>query len=476
MNMRNVLYPALCVGLLAAACTGTDVEDVTPEDLSATGLALSMDYLGDTDVKGFRYIVTACGSEYPVVDKNKYLEDLTLPGMIPAFEHKPFDAHSKHLFSDHFMVLPKGCYDVKVIPIKDDKQPSKDCAKASAHDVKVYDGLTTEILLVSQCKGEKRGGLDVIAALNHPPVIKNLKFDPSKFLKCPEYGKPEVILCATAYDPDKDPLEFEWTQIGGPDVVKGPIHVSTEKRYGKVTECVKFVFERESDEYEFKVTVYDLFHSKYSTKENPKLIRAEKWYEKNGYGDVKSRASLKFPTYVSCKKKPYEPEPDAGMDIGDDVGDEDDVVNGKVCPRTQGYWGNHYDGATPVNQDIPWPIIGAETDAGLIFCPGDDDPLGLPWVEIMQINPEGGSMWVNLAHQYIAAKLNVAADAKTVYGLGAALERAKEILEMCDLLTPPPTDLRHEAEALARFLDDYNNGVGISECPNHESFLYIDSL
>ncbi|MFU8807188.1 MAG: hypothetical protein ACNA8W_25490, partial [Bradymonadaceae bacterium] len=104
--------------------------------------------------------------------------------------------------------------------------------------------------------------------------------------------------------------------------------VSTKKKFGKVTQCVKFVFDRESDEFEFKLTVYDLFHSKYSTKADPKLIRAEKWFEKNGYGEVKSRGSLEFPVYVSCKepKKPKKPTPDVGFDGGEEAGKvEEDV-------------------------------------------------------------------------------------------------------------------------------------------------------
>ncbi|MFU8807187.1 MAG: hypothetical protein ACNA8W_25485 [Bradymonadaceae bacterium] len=44
---------------------------------------------------------------------------------------------------------------------------------------------------------------------------------------------------------------------------------------------------------------------------------------------------------------------------------------------------------------------------------------------------------------------------------------------MCDLLTPPPTELRVEAEELARILDDYNNSVFTPECPNQESFLFL---
>ncbi|MFU8806763.1 MAG: hypothetical protein ACNA8W_23345, partial [Bradymonadaceae bacterium] len=153
MTMRNFLVPLLGVGLIGAACSATDVEDIPPGSVSSTGMALIMDYLGDSDVKGFHYIVTSCGGYEPVVDKKTDLEDLTLPGMIPFFDNKPLDSHSKHLFADHFMVLPAGCYDVKVVPLASKKEPSKDCARASARGVEVFKGLTTEILVVSQCKG-----------------------------------------------------------------------------------------------------------------------------------------------------------------------------------------------------------------------------------------------------------------------------------------------------------------------------------
>lgn len=290
---------ALCtLGLLGLAGCGFSAPDSEPsgtaEELGSTGLALSIDYKGDSDVAGFRYRIETCEGDL-VVKKDKDLEDLSLPGMIPAFENAPFDARSSHLFSDHFMVLPAGCYNVRVKPITKSGDVSQDCSAAQADGVEVHKGLTTEILLVSQCKGPKRGGLDVIAALNHPPVLKTLKYDPSKFV----FECEETVVCATAYDPDGDPLEFVWERLDDSYVhsfeVLEPRHV--EGKY--VTECIKFV-PLWYGSYDIKVTVYDLFFDS----ETKKYIRAEDYVSKE------SHASLVFPIHTNwdIEHECYDPE------------------------------------------------------------------------------------------------------------------------------------------------------------------------
>ncbi|MFU8803878.1 MAG: hypothetical protein ACNA8W_08735 [Bradymonadaceae bacterium] len=284
------------IGLGGCGLSTTDSEPGTSEEeTSSTGLALSVDYLGGSDVAGFHYLVKTCGGKVVMVDKRKDLEDLILPGMIPAFENEPFDAHSKHLFSDHFMVLPAGCYDVKVQPMTKNHEKSGDCSAAKAFGVEVLDGLTTEILLVSQCKGAERGGLDVIAALNHPPVLKTVKHDPSKFV----FECEETVVCATAYDPDNDLLEFDWKRMDD-DYIHAFEVLEPRITQGKyVTECIRFVALWPGS-YDIKVTVYDLFYDK----DADDYVRAEDYLEKD------SHASLIFPIHTNwdIEQECYDPE------------------------------------------------------------------------------------------------------------------------------------------------------------------------
>jgi hypothetical protein len=62
------------------------------------------------------------------------------------------------------------------------------------------------------------------------------------------------------------------------------------------------------------------------------------------------------------------------------------------CTFTQGYWGN--------KPDVVWP---APYDRSALFFNS-----GMTWQQIMDASVSGGNAYLNLAHQYIAAVLNVA--------------------------------------------------------------------
>jgi hypothetical protein len=62
------------------------------------------------------------------------------------------------------------------------------------------------------------------------------------------------------------------------------------------------------------------------------------------------------------------------------------------CTYTQGYWDN--------KPDVVWP---APYDRNALFFNS-----GLTYQEIMDASVSGGNAYINLAHQYIAAVLNVA--------------------------------------------------------------------
>ena len=313
--MRKYGWLAVVAGLFVwSGCAELIDDDDGPDDgeeVQESDMELTVDIKGGTDVAGFKFTISECGGAV-VKQEVKSLEDMVMPGMIPEFENAPFDETSEHLFADYYTMLPAGCYDIIVQPIskkmnKADYEYSKDCSAASAKNVEVKKDKTTEILLVSQCKGPERGGLDVIAALNHAPVLKELKFQ--KFNQ--ECDK--VKICATAYDPDGDPIEFEWKQLKGPKL-STPIHVKDTKRaicdgtctideyedyikagHKKVTQCADLKLGKTGD-YKFKLSVFDLYW------DDGQLVRFED-----------SKASLTFPVYaldnpeVECKpdKKGY---------------------------------------------------------------------------------------------------------------------------------------------------------------------------
>jgi len=110
------------------------------------------------------------------------------------------------------------------------------------------------------------------------------------------------------------------------------------------------------------------------------------------------------------------------------------------CTYTIGYWKNHpYD----------WP-----TDE-LSLWSMHDAMLTL-WEK-----PKGGNAYIILAHQYIAAELNVVNGASIPEEVLEAWLDAQELLEAYagKGTIPKKSDDRDAAIALASMLDDYNNGV-----------------
>lgn len=138
----------------------------------------------------------------------------------------------------------------------------------------------------------------------------------------------------------------------------------------------------------------------------------------------------------------------------DPYGATENPISGADCTLTQGYWKNHVS---------EWPVgsltLGTRTytqaEALAIFA-----------------QPVAGNGLVALAHQLIAAKLNVASGSTNA--VSAAIEDADELIGG---LVVPPVGTGYLATSttasLAQALDDYNvgetgpghcDGVGTPEC------------
>jgi hypothetical protein len=124
--------------------------------------------------------------------------------------------------------------------------------------------------------------------------------------------------------------------------------------------------------------------------------------------------------------------------------------SGCGCTLTQGYWKNHNEFRTQTSQRIDWP---APLDESQLLC-------GRKLLDILNTTPKGEA-WYILAHQYIAASLNVAAGADGG-DIASALTQANVILTAnCSGIT---TD-RQKAIDLSYLLDSYNNGlIGPGHC------------
>ncbi|MBA2660785.1 MAG: hypothetical protein H0U74_00695 [Bradymonadaceae bacterium] len=298
----------LVSGLLVTAGCGmnsTDGGDNPSTETQRTGLALTVDLNGTTEISAMRFYVETCDGE-EVLTEERALEEMNFPNGVPDFINQALTDDSAYAFADHFMVLDAGCYNAEITPLDADGEPSEVCSPARGNNLQVSEGETTEVILVSQCGNEGAGAMDVLGLFNHAPRFTMLEYDPSKFLMCQA-----VTICATASDGDGNRLEFEWNQVSGPELAAGPTVTDTSVDGAEATECVSITPDT-TGSYGFEVTVFDQV-----TGENGDAMRIETFFGDNGQDDLQSRATLAFPLYVNCPDG-IEPE-DVGGIIDEDV-------------------------------------------------------------------------------------------------------------------------------------------------------------
>jgi len=284
------------LALTLAGCLATNEKSRTEgAQTGETGLAISAAAnIGDkTDVALMRYsidrIACAAGDKFDALNRTitVRLEKTMLPGDIPAFDNSALDQSSAHPFAEHFEVMPAGCYNINATPLTEEGAQSADCASARAQGIQVIDGITTEVFLISQCKGTAVGAVDTTVAINQPPTIEQLTYNPSKFITL---GDRDVV-CVTASDPNGDPVEVGWDQVDD-QVGDTPLVISSQKNGDSTTACVQ-INPTQAGGYWFEVKIYDLLHDEYGS-----LIPFEQWLRAHGYPND-SHASLKFPLYVA---------------------------------------------------------------------------------------------------------------------------------------------------------------------------------
>ena len=262
--------------------------------------ALSVDLDGDTDVTGFRIWLTARSCADEPFEPARYVsetdfEDMRLSGNTDGFEGSPFDPSSGHIFADNFEVVRAGCYDILAQPIDTDGHPSEDCASAQFERVEVLDGLTTEVVLISQCEGEAYGSIDNVVALNHPPAIVELIYDPSKFV----FDCERTIVCVTFEDPEGDPLEIVWSPNNNPvnrerrlPIFEGPEVIQRFEDGDLTTECIA-ISASGAGTYELIVKAYDLGFDRLG-----RQVRMETLLTQQGDPLAESRDQHIFPVHV----------------------------------------------------------------------------------------------------------------------------------------------------------------------------------
>jgi hypothetical protein len=144
------------------------------------------------------------------------------------------------------------------------------------------------------------------------------------------------------------------------------------------------------------------------------------------------------------------------------------------CTYTQGYWKTHsHHGPAP--EDPDWYNIGDVDDDGT--AEGADETFfieksgnTMTWYEVFQTNPAGGNVYYQLAHQYMAAKLNIENGAASTSSVDAAISWAEH--NFFPIYSPSsnlPDAIKTKASQYATLLDRYNNGlIGPGHCEDEE--------
>lgn len=135
------------------------------------------------------------------------------------------------------------------------------------------------------------------------------------------------------------------------------------------------------------------------------------------------------------------------------------VVKDPTCTLTQGYWKNHHPDGHSKKTDDTWLSLTGEKLQNIL------------WINILWTSPKGGDAWYTLAHQWIAATLNVASDASAPAEVTQALIDGQNILDnnLPGVLTGKAKGdakvVRQEAISLAGILGSYNEGdIGPGHC------------
>ena len=192
---------AAAVALLA--CEVTHEAPPTKSDEGGTGsIALRLEVRHD-DVAGFRMEVRRddgdVGDVMVVASGYVALEEERLPANLLE------NSGDQRRFGDFFSVLAPGAYRARAVPMQSPDVESEACGPVD-QPFEVVENLTNEIVLVALCNGDESGAADIVATTNHPPLIEQLRYDPSKFLLTCQ----DLHLTVTAQDLDGDEVDYAW--------------------------------------------------------------------------------------------------------------------------------------------------------------------------------------------------------------------------------------------------------------------------
>lgn len=136
-------------------------------------------------------------------------------------------------------------------------------------------------------------------------------------------------------------------------------------------------------------------------------------------------------------------------------------VNTGGCSLTQGYWKTHSIYGPASKPDAVWNLLPGGLGPNTVFYSS-----GMTWITLFRTPPKGGNVYIQLAHQFMAARLNVLNGASTTTAVDAALLGATNFFSSG--ATPSTTLTNAQKTTLkgyASTLGSYNEGaIGPGHC------------
>jgi hypothetical protein len=127
------------------------------------------------------------------------------------------------------------------------------------------------------------------------------------------------------------------------------------------------------------------------------------------------------------------------------------------CTLTNGYWKTHSEFG-PAPYDSTWAMLpnGSST---MFFLSGQT------WYKVLLTSSANGNAYYILAHQYIAAKLNIMNGAGSIPQVDNAIAWAENFFNTYKPSSKLSKAVRNNAVSYATLLDQYNNGyIGPGHC------------
>ena len=129
---------------------------------------------------------------------------------------------------------------------------------------------------------------------------------------------------------------------------------------------------------------------------------------------------------------------------------------GTGCTLTQGYWKTHSIKGPAKKADPAWDLVGGPN--ATFYSSGKT------WYQVFW-TPPAGNAYYNLAHQFMAARLNVLSGASTTAEVDASLAYAQTFFSTYTPSSKLSSTVRNLALKNAGTLDNYNNGaIGPGHC------------